>query len=49
MGAPQKLFAGRYEMTTAARCILTPTVGRPPGSNAVRKAEAWDRAKLLAL
>ena len=41
-------FAGRYEMTAAAKDIQTPLWG-VPRVNAVRKAEAWDRAKLLAL
>jgi hypothetical protein len=40
MGAPQKLFAGRYEMTAAARCILTllwgvPRVKRSPKGRSV--------------
>jgi hypothetical protein len=44
MGAPQKLFAGRYEMTAAARCILTLLWGVPQGQTQSERPKRGDRA-----
>ena len=32
-------------MTAAAKILIDPTVGRPPGFDAVRKAEAWGQGE----
>jgi hypothetical protein len=34
-------------MTAAAKILSDPTVGRPPGFDAVRKAEAWGQGEVL--
>jgi hypothetical protein len=40
----KKLFAGRYEMTAAARCILTLLWGVPQGQTQSERPKRGDRA-----